>query len=138
MSTDSLTLRPSITHDDLIIKNRSHEIRSIPESFTPESIEIDFKESVLILGFSYSVIESPTTKYFPSIRLLVGRYTGKILRVEMDISNVKELEMAFDEIILGLKDLQRQATTSSVKKSYEIIITFIKKEKKHIIDCLNN
>jgi len=93
----------------------------------PDSVEVTADDDSLKIRFHYAVSESPTSwknNFSGDIHYSIGKYTGKLLEINIDLDELEEHYLIKSKLLKDLERLAGEATPISLKKCYEIIIKF--------------
>lgn len=121
------TYFPKTRNSDSVIRSRGNETRSVPFGLLPDSVEVTADDDSLKIRFHYAVSESPTSwknNFSGDIHYSIGKYTGKLLEINIDLDELEEHYLIKSKLLKDLERLAGEATPISLKKCYEIIIKF--------------
>lgn len=141
MATETLTYKPNITKSNLILSQKRNEIRTISSGLIPEEVLIHLDANNISIMFKYSVNETQKLEKSlekNSIQIFVGRFTSKLTEVTLSYSDLSGLEDLYSKLIVGLKELMSNQNSSAIKRSYLIIIEFLKHTQNKFIEIVTS
>lgn len=135
MHSESLKYKPSFEQSDFVLQRTDNEVRTIPEGFTPDFIAISVnKDNFIEISFAYPIFEIPRLQFSKkdlSLRIFVGRYTRKLLKI--DLKAEEDIDYKFGESLECLRNLTSGLESESLKKNYDIIINFFVDNRNSIL-----
>lgn len=136
MALKTLRYKPPVRASDLIVSQHGNEIRSMPAGFSMEEIELGVYPDKIEIHFLYLIPETErkmTVKGFPDINVLVGKYTGKILKLSIHFSSVEDAETKLGVARKALDGIKNSIIPVSVKRTYDFAVEFIEGIKPNLI-----
>lgn len=126
----TLTLSPNIRPADRVVYRHGRTTSSVPSAYIPYQIEIFISQdrNFIKITFEYEYEEDPKTSKPPNresnlYRLVQGKYSDKLMKIEIHFSNKEDLLNSFTHII---EHLTNAATAAKVayKEPTEWNLTF--------------
>jgi hypothetical protein len=123
------THRPNFSPADFSLKpHRPQERRFVPSAFAPNSGEAAVTHHYAEFTFEYTVKEVPERRPVQlgdSIVATFGKFTRKLLMVNIGYANLDELDAKVRGAILALKGQKRLVPQDSIRRNYDMTATIL-------------
>ncbi len=116
-------------HSQTTISSTKNEIRSLSSALIPHQIKVNVSSEKILMDFEYIVnefVKNEVEKY-DGIKAYLGKFTGKILTLEIPYSNDEDIAEKLKS--KGLEKLFEKISSSSnfktTAQNYKIIQSFV-------------
>ena len=131
LSENPFIFRPHFSIEDLSLESpRPNEKRFVPSVFVPHTITSTVETNEARILFEYSIDEKPsneTIEFSPEVKILVGRYTKKIVAVELKYENITTIASLFENAAKAIKNEKKKIQLDSLRRNYAMAVFIIEK-----------
>ena len=118
------TIQKKLDGSSFQLGKKTNEIINVASGLIPREIQFKLDKDQLLISIIYAIQE--TSKNIDhllngNIRILVGKYTHKIIGISISYQNKQELELSYKDLIAKLSDMKKDLASESLRLTYSII-----------------
>lgn len=121
--------RPKFTEQDLTLNSpRPKEKRFVSSLFVPHTVYATLAGDSCKIVFEYLIDEEAAATPIErqtGVQILIGKYSEKVVGINLFFSQINDLPLWFDKAIAELKYERNKIALESLQRSYSLIVRIL-------------